>query len=250
MVRSEGTRSDRARSGGFTLTELLVVVSTICLLMSLLLPSLTRAQKQAERLHCLANQHQLSLAWLQYTADHDDKLCLPTAYTSDLKPYAKLKSDREPYTKPEEVFVCKSVEGRAGSISYAISNTLGGEFRDGVKPCDRFHQISHPGERMVFADKETRSSNCFWPVLRSDKKWVWRPWSWHPALQGMTARHANGCNLTFADGHGEQIHWRDDRTRRLIKGLMGDAYQASQENTDLDYMVRVLGATAPEDSGD
>jgi prepilin-type N-terminal cleavage/methylation domain-containing protein len=78
----EERESRKHGAGGFTLTELLVVVSIICLLMSLSLPALTQAHRQAEQIHCLANEHQLMLAWLLYAPDYDDKLCRADSWTS------------------------------------------------------------------------------------------------------------------------------------------------------------------------
>jgi prepilin-type N-terminal cleavage/methylation domain-containing protein/prepilin-type processing-associated H-X9-DG protein len=228
----ERTRDRYRRPGGFTLIELLVVISIICLMMSLMLPSLTRAQKQGEQIHCLANQHQLYLAWLLYLHDSDDRLCLPTHFESDLAHYTQLP----------EVFWCKSVQGERGHNSYAISNIMGGAERDGVRPYERFHPISHVAEKMVFVDKEDGGAECFWPLVWNRTTWVWRPWSWPPGLQGMTARHSNGCNMTFADGHGEATHWKDERTLKLIRGTLADEKQASAQNPDLAYVVRVLGA--------
>jgi prepilin-type N-terminal cleavage/methylation domain-containing protein/prepilin-type processing-associated H-X9-DG protein len=228
--------------GGFTLVELLVVVSIICLLVSLSLPALTQAQRQAEQVHCLANQHQLMLAWFLYAPDHDDKLCDPQSWVSAL----------ETYTQTKEVFACKTQEGDMTCDSYGMSNTMGGEDRDGVKPFARLHNVSHPSGRMVVVDKERLGSDCFWPLLWDANDWVWRPWSWPPGLQGMTNRHRNGCNLSFADGHGESIHWKDDRTRKLISGLIADPNEASDDNPDLEYMVRVLAGsrTVHDESGD
>jgi len=229
-------------SRGFTLIELLVVVSLICLLMSLLLPSLTRAQKQAEQVHCLANQHQLLLGWLLYAPDHDDGLFRPQSYRSSLKPYVLM----------DEVFVCKTLGDRGGRNSYAVSNTMGGEPRDGVEPFRKLHQVSFPVERMVFIDRDSLASSCFWPVLREEEGWMWRPRGLFADLQGMTLRHNIGCNLTFADGHGECLRWKDPRTVKLIKGTVADPRDASMDNADLEYMVRVLAhqqAKKDADSG-
>jgi len=66
---------------------------------------------------------------------------------------------------------------------------------------------------------------------------VWRPWG---GMQGLTARHNNGSNAAFADGHGEYILWRDDRTRKFIKGLIADSRQASSNNSDLTHMVDMV----------
>ncbi len=216
---------------GFTLVELLVVVSIICLMMSLLLPSLTRAQRQGEQTHCLGNQHQLIIAWTQYALDHDDLLFDPDSLRPSLQPYVQL----------HEVFLCKSVaENLAldkGKDSYGVSNTMGGTYRDGVSPYMKLHLVSHPPEKLVLIDVEHGSQEGFWPVMLDRENWVWRPWG---GVQCLTNRHNNGCNMAFADGHGEYRRWKDDRTAKFIKGLIADSRQASSDNPDLMYMVRAV----------
>lgn len=215
---------------GFTLVELLVVISIICLLVSISLPALSQAQQQAEQVHCLANQHQLMLAWFVYATEHDDKLCEPLHWTSALESGTQLK----------KVMICKAEGDEAQGVSYAVSNTMGGDARDGVSPFIWQHQISQTSRMVVFVDKNRDSSTCFWPVLREDDRWLWRPWSWPPGLQGMTNRHNNGYNAAYADGHGEHIRWKDPRTRKLIEGLIADPNQASGGNSDLQEMVASL----------
>ncbi len=232
MAQSQSAGSVR-RPRGFTLTELLVVVSIICLVMSVLLPSLNHAQRRGEQIHCLANQHQLVLAWLLYAPDHEDKLCPAESYASALKPYVGM----------EEVFLCKGVAGPPGSRSYGVSNTMGGrESRDGVTPFEKLHMVSRPVERIVFVDKRLHYSNCFWPVMRYGENWVWRPSSWplSASLDGLTFRHNNGCNITFADGHGEYTHWKDDRTVLWMKGRIAGYREASTDNRDLEFLVAGL----------
>ncbi len=56
----------RRRSKAFTLVELLVVVAIIALLISILLPSLSRARHQARRIVCQNNLHQVGIVWQMY----------------------------------------------------------------------------------------------------------------------------------------------------------------------------------------
>jgi len=60
------------RKKAFTLIELLVVVAIIALLISILLPSLQRAKKQARQLQCLTNLRSQGQAARFYAADNKD----------------------------------------------------------------------------------------------------------------------------------------------------------------------------------
>jgi prepilin-type N-terminal cleavage/methylation domain-containing protein/prepilin-type processing-associated H-X9-DG protein len=60
------------RTRGFTLIELLVVVAIIALLISILLPSLTRAKRNAKKSVCASNLHQIGLAMPAYAQDYGD----------------------------------------------------------------------------------------------------------------------------------------------------------------------------------
>ncbi|MCB9849152.1 MAG: prepilin-type N-terminal cleavage/methylation domain-containing protein [Phycisphaerales bacterium] len=64
---------------GFTLVELLVVISIIALLISILLPSLRRAREQAKSLKCLAHARGLAQAGATFANDHNDRFQLVTS---------------------------------------------------------------------------------------------------------------------------------------------------------------------------
>jgi prepilin-type N-terminal cleavage/methylation domain-containing protein len=59
---------------GFTLLELLIVVSILGILVGLLLPALNKARDKAHAVQCLNNTRQLQLAWLMYSDDFDGSL--------------------------------------------------------------------------------------------------------------------------------------------------------------------------------
>jgi len=58
------------RKRGFTLVEILVVIGIIAVMIGILLPALSKAQRTARMTSCLSNQHQLVLALLMYCQEN------------------------------------------------------------------------------------------------------------------------------------------------------------------------------------
>ncbi|MDT8300658.1 MAG: prepilin-type N-terminal cleavage/methylation domain-containing protein [Sedimentisphaerales bacterium] len=63
-----------SNGAGFTLIELLVVISIIALLIALIIPVLRAAKERAQRMVCLSNLRQLTLAWIAYAEENDGKV--------------------------------------------------------------------------------------------------------------------------------------------------------------------------------
>jgi len=67
-------KGGRAGRSAFTLIELLVVVSIIALLVAILLPSLTKARKQAKSVVCFSNLKSMGTGVLTHATEYGDKL--------------------------------------------------------------------------------------------------------------------------------------------------------------------------------
>ncbi len=218
----------------FTLIELLVVIAVIAVLMAILMPALNRAREQGKRAACLNNVKQMALAWNLYADDNEGKMVNGnTAVDGDPTPKKGWNRDetcwvywpgqnatqeaaiRElrrgllfPYCPSVKLFKCPTgVRGEV--VTYAIPDSMNGYFSiegaaEQIKTLRS--QIRNPTHQIVFLD-EGRLSPASWTIWYNQERW------WDQ----ITARHGDGTNFSFADGHSEYWKWGDPRTLDVAK---------------------------------
>jgi len=257
MPEQQQNTAQKIGPSGFTLVELLVVISIISMLMSIMLPGLSRAREAAKRVVCLNRLRQLTLAWMTYSMDNDDRLCSPDTYWNTTPGSSYWVADGPPlpsnnvggtetaiengilwpYTeRTPDLYKCKS-DASGFLRSYSISNTMGGYAYPGVRPFGTL-DVSGSSRKIVFIDAASRTEwivGSFRPIDVSSKTPRWRIENGH----NITARHGDGCNMSFADHHCEYWKWKDPRTVKLANWEIGPA-AASGNNRDLERMVEAL----------
>lgn len=185
---SSKARMHGRRSGGFTLVELLVVVSIIALLISILLPALRNAREQAKSLKCLAHARGLAQAAIAFANDHNDRfqLVADAVGTAEADPdgtRAARDSAGELLTWPVAVAQMTAKDGfahnwnwgiRAGSFSEALSreSTISDKFPLATCPADKVkiatpfypnsNQLLGPGNPL---DPQPPGQGLYWGFL-------------------------------------------------------------------------------------
>lgn len=117
-------------SSGFTLVELLVVISVIAVLMGILMPILSRARASATSTACRANLRSIAFAFVMYLEDNRD--VMPTASVKPFEgsEYPSIMDFLMRYLSEPKVFKCPG-DTRDHyyddfGTSYLYNATLGG----------------------------------------------------------------------------------------------------------------------------
>jgi prepilin-type N-terminal cleavage/methylation domain-containing protein/prepilin-type processing-associated H-X9-DG protein len=101
----------RPRRSAFTLVELLVVIGIIAVLISLLLPSLSRARENAKQVQCMSNLRQLGNAFVMYVDAHKGYFPRPGAGTSR-EDWIHWEPTRKLEESPIAIFLSKPVSAQ------------------------------------------------------------------------------------------------------------------------------------------
>jgi prepilin-type N-terminal cleavage/methylation domain-containing protein/prepilin-type processing-associated H-X9-DG protein len=184
------------KSKGFTLIELLVVIAIISLLVSILLPSLKKAQELAKRAVCSISLKNAGLAMNMYAEDSDGvfvtHMWLEPYYLADNygEPYGINSLYRGGYLENEKDLFCPEDEQGEIGLHYLPGYTPRTFYGYGYSELVN----TAPTARTFYPLRLGDVSNAAGTIVYSDKMW-----------NAATFYHEEGCNAVFVDGHAAWI---------------------------------------------
>jgi prepilin-type N-terminal cleavage/methylation domain-containing protein/prepilin-type processing-associated H-X9-DG protein len=206
-------KQENNQKKGFTLVELLVVISISALLMTILMVALRAAREQARRTRCGSNLRQLSLGltmyadaynnWLPQTADHRDPNNPQKNWHKN--PQFMNCIGLEPNPQGRSVITCPSHHDPDKNtadfmenddvgfwISYGM-NVAFGSCRDDAKKRRQRTEFKHPSLTMAFMDAYA-FGNAVGEV------------GWQTCLYLCDAyRHDGSAQVVYLDGHTGRV---------------------------------------------
>jgi prepilin-type N-terminal cleavage/methylation domain-containing protein/prepilin-type processing-associated H-X9-DG protein len=228
----------------FTLIELLVVIAIISILAAILFPVFARARENARRTSCLSNERQLGMAFQQYFQDFDERFPLlgkkvgadiiapvEVSWVYTMQPYIKNTQMLRCPSDTTAVWVANNDWSTATTTARRTSYTLNGYMVEGNSKPEQggnfpnIASIAKPANVIFLAESAEKKASDGTPFTGNYfHAHVYDPPSsvshW---LIGANrpddlsyARHLDGFNVTYLDGHAKWTKWeqvwrRDDK---------------------------------------
>lgn len=195
---------------GFTLIELLVVIAIIAILAAILFPVFAKAREKARQTSCLNNVKQIGTAFRMYVQDYDESWPL-NAYTLPAAGAGTTSNGTTelwfhtllPYVKNTQVFQCPSANtwvamppGTGGRPAYSSASGYGWPaWHVGTTQYTLLHGVS---DSQILDQVNT--------LCLADSYGYYRVTGQQDGLyneQKLDARHNDGVNCGFCDGHSK-----------------------------------------------
>ena len=258
-------------NSGFTLMELLVVISVIGILSAILFPVFARARENARRAACMSNLKQIGLALMQYVQDYDERLPRGSRdqnvndFNAPTTTITSVMRNLYPYVKVVGAYNCPSATANAGLgtsvygyASYFYNGVLL-DFPAGTTNwwATNFDTTGTAG-RLVSAIPNPADIVCMQEYIGLDHRAVMRPspslgtasynryqgWCYYfGGAYAYSSLHFDGGNLLFTDGH---VKWRSLSSLRAKDfGMATDAAGTPVPSNDVVSSANCYGSSNP-----
>ncbi|HEX8552899.1 MAG TPA: DUF1559 domain-containing protein [Abditibacteriaceae bacterium] len=205
-----------ARCRAFTLIELLVVIVVISVLAAMLFPVFARARENARRTSCLSNLKQVSLGFIQYSQDYDERLPLTSFGATNIS----WTVGAEPYLKSTQIFRCPNDTATVWqnpasppTNNHYTTSYLMNAWMAGTNVYTHLSSVQSPSRVVILSESNGVARDHFHPFF-----WGSPPeqtntfmnnatWSGTETKEFPLARHLEGFNLAYCDGHAKWTKW-------------------------------------------